>query len=131
MHRLSERCLRLALSLVAFLALPSPAMEPEKHVVARVAAADVGARLKDEQPAELKLQSADFGAEGRIDLASLRVVRYDPATGKEISAPLPWRWYDDSIPYEFPECEQNAHATDGVNLRFVPRPRWGDFYNLL
>src|SRR5581483_7897761 len=33
--------------------------------------------------------------------------------------------------YEFPECEQNIHATDGLKLRFVSRPRWGDYYNVL
>src|SRR5262249_57645965 len=67
----------------------------------------------------------------RIDLTSLAVVRWAGAAGKALSEPLPLRWYDDAIPYDFPECEQNAHATDGVNLRFVARPRWGDFYNLL
>ncbi len=106
-------------------------MEPVRHVVARVAPVDLASRSKDEQPAEVKLQAADFGGDGRLDLPSLRVTRYDPATEKETSAPLPWRWYDDAIPYDFPECEQNAHATDGVNLHFVSRPRWGDFYNLL
>jgi hypothetical protein len=96
-----------------------------------VPAIELGSRSQDQQPAELKLLAADLGAEGRIDLASLRVVRYDPATEKEVSTPLPWRWYDDAIPYDFPECEQNAHATDGPSLRFVSHPRWGDFYNLL
>jgi hypothetical protein len=40
------------------------------------------------------------------------------------------RWYDDAIPYDFPEVEQNVHATDGLNLRREIHPRWGDFYNL-
>jgi hypothetical protein len=101
------------------------------RVVVRVAAADIGARPRDERPAEFRLSPADFAAGRRIDLASLQVVQWDPKAGKTLSSPLPLRWYDDSIPYEFAECEQNAHATDGVHLVFVTRPRWGDFYNVL
>lgn len=48
-----------------------------------------------------------------------------------VGKPLPIRWYDDAIPYDFPDCEQNISATDGHQLTFTQRPRWGDYYNLL
>jgi len=102
-----------------------------QRLVVEVAAENLAGRERDERPAEMRLAAADFERGRRIDLASLEVVRCDRLTGKELSDPLPLRWYDDSIPYDFPECEQNAHATDGVNLTFVTHPRWGEFYNLL
>jgi hypothetical protein len=88
-------------------------------------------RLHDERPAEFRIDKDMVDAKRRIDLASLRVVRIDSASGKEISESLPLRWYDDSIPVDFPECEQNVHATDGTHLTFISRPHWGEFYNLL
>jgi hypothetical protein len=66
----------------------------------------------------------------RLDLSSLAVFPVDPASGLAKSHSLPLRWYDDSVPYEFPECEQNVNDTDGVHLRYETRLRWGDFYNL-
>jgi hypothetical protein len=88
-------------------------------------------RERDERPAEMRIDAADFGRNQSIDLPSLTVVRFDRETGKELSGPLPLRWYDDAIPYDFPECEQNVHATDGVHLTFVSRQRWGEFFNLV
>src|SRR5207302_2732459 len=92
-------------------ALPS---EDTVRVLVRVPAADIGRRQRDEAPAEFRLLAADFGAGRRLDPASLRVVRCEAGTGKALSEPLPFRWYDDAIPYDFPECEQNIHATDGL-----------------
>lgn len=88
-------------------------------------------RAHDERPATHRIANETLPAGRRIDLASLRVVRMDRQSSREISAPLPIRWYDDSIPEEFPECEQNAHTTDGKDLTFITRPHWGEFYNLL
>lgn len=96
-----------------------------------VAPQDIGARLHDESPAELVLRASDLKPDSVIDLSSLRIVRVDPRSGKSLSEPLPFRWYDDSIPYDFPECEQNLHSMDGLNLQFINRPRWGDFYNVV
>jgi hypothetical protein len=94
-----------------------------------VAPVDLGRRTRDEAPAEYRLSAADFDGKRRIDLASLRVTRCD-AAGRDLSEPLPLRWYDDAVPYDFPECEQNLHADTGLDLRFVTRPRWGDYYNV-
>jgi hypothetical protein len=101
------------------------------RVVVRVPAAKIGPRPRDERPAEFRLAAGDFAAGRRFDLASLQVVRWDPKAANAVSGPLPLRWYDDAIPYGFPECEQNINATDGVRLNFVTRQRWGDFYNVL
>ena len=92
---------------------------------------DIGKRRRDERPAEFQLRAGDFAFGRRIDLASLEVTRVNPETGQPQSGPLALRWYDDAIPYDFPECEQNIHATDGLHLSFVSHPRWGDFYNIL
>jgi hypothetical protein len=101
------------------------------RVFVRVPAADIGKRPRDEAPAEFHLAAKDFAAGRRIDLASFQVVRWDGGRGKAVSGPLPLRWYDDAIPYDYPECEVNVHSTDGVKLPFVTHPRWGDFYNVL
>ena len=66
----------------------------------------------------------------RMDLSSLTVVRIDATAGRAPRKSLPLRWYDDAIPYDFPEVEQNVHATNGLHLSREIHPRWGDFYNL-
>src|SRR5205085_579316 len=109
----------------------APLSKDTVRVLVRVSAADIGRRQRDEAPAEYRLRAADFDGSRHLDPASLQVVRCEAGTGKALSGPLPFRWYDDAIPYDFPECEQNIHATDGLRLQFVSRPRWGGFYNLL
>ena len=91
---------------------------------------DLHGRTRDERPAELRFSPSDLPPDTRIDLSSLAVYPIDPASGAVSRRALPLRWYDDAIPYEFPECEQNINDTDGKHLRYVTYPRWGDFYNL-
>jgi len=43
---------------------------------------------------------------------------------------LPYRWYDDSIPEEFPEVVGNINPETG-ELKFVPQRNWGYFYETL
>ncbi|MBM4068945.1 MAG: VCBS repeat-containing protein [Planctomycetes bacterium] len=105
--------------------------EENIRTIVRVAPRDIGRRPGDEMPAEFRLTAADLPGNRRLDPASLQVVRWDAGASRPLSKPLPLRWYDDAIPYDFPECEQNVHATDGLKLSFVKRPRWGDYYNLL
>jgi hypothetical protein len=130
--------LRFVALLCGFLALLVQALgdEPKSPVIKRIITKVPPEKLSpnrshDERPAEFRVSKELIDGGRRIDLASLRVVRVDGAGGKEISEPLPLRWYDDSIPVDFPECEQNAHATDGTHLTFISRPHWGEFYNLL
>jgi hypothetical protein len=119
----------LALGTQAF----GPAADPPdgmQRVVVRILPRDIGRRASDQMPAEFRLAAADFAAGRRIDPGSLTVRRCD-ADGKSLSDPLPLRWYDDAVPYDFPEKEQNVHATDGIHTTAVLRPRWGDFFNPL
>lgn len=105
----------------------------DDHVawLVRVAPRDLGPRTQDEMPAEIHLDAREFPDGRRLDLSSLRVVAWDTEADRPTSLPIAHRWYDDSIPFDFPECEQNVHATDGLNLQFTPRPGWGEYYDLL
>jgi hypothetical protein len=109
--------------------LPVPA-KAERHVRVTVEPTDLHGRTRDERPAELRCSPSDLPPDTRIDLSSLAVYAIDPASGAVTRRALPLRWYDDAIPYEFPECEQNVNNTDGTHLRYLTYPRWGDFYNL-
>ncbi len=95
-----------------------------------VATTDLRGRARDDRPAELKIARSDVPPGMRIDLSSLAVYPVDASPGPTIGQSLPVRWYDDSIPYDFPECEQNVNNTDGKHLQYIAYPRWGDFYNL-
>src|SRR5262249_44010432 len=101
------------------------------RVVVRVPPRDIGRRARDEMPAEYRLAVADFAPNRSLDPASLQIVRWDHDAGRAVGGSLPLRWYDDVVPDDLPECEQNVHATNGLKLTFISRPRWGDFYNLL
>jgi hypothetical protein len=99
--------------------------------MAQVSAPCPDGRFSDAAPVELEV-SADPGKHGRrLDPATIEIRRCS-ADGKLLTGgPLPFRWYDAGIPYEYPECEQNVHGTDGVHLQWVRHPRWGDFHNAL
>jgi hypothetical protein len=76
-----------------------------RRVIVRVDPVNLGDRPFDERPAIFRLVAAEFAPGRRIDLTSLRVVHHDPRNRRDLSPSLPFRWYDDAIPYEFPECE--------------------------
>src|SRR5262245_2704330 len=105
--------------------------EPGRRILVQVPNADIGGRPRDEGPAEFRLDLQALAPGRRLDPATLRVVRWDATQDRAASSPLPLRWYDDAIPYDFPECEQYVSQTDGKALRFEERLRWGDFYNVL
>jgi hypothetical protein len=98
----------------------------------------------DERPAELAI---DFEAElkklgvgGTVDVASIQVIAYDPATGKPKpgvkyayargALDCPFRWYDAAIPYEFPEFDDAVSRTGG-RIALKPATRVGYFSNAL
>ena len=99
-------------------------------------------RVGDERPAEVCVNFNEllrsFGEGLRPDLASLRLIRFDPQTGRpvhqtkyafgETEYDIPWRWYDDAIGYDFQEMEANLEATSG-ELPFTAIPRFGYFYD--
>jgi hypothetical protein len=105
---------------------------------------DAAVRAGDERPAEVILDFSrllkDLPADRIPDLTTIQVIRQDPATGKPIRQTqfaygkgefdIPWRWYDASIDYDFPEFEGNVDSTDG-KLNYVRIPRFGCFYDCL
>ncbi len=101
-----------------------------RRLVVVVPPADTGSRTHDEQPAEIRLDAAQFQPGSRIDLATLLVVPCNAAGPEIIGPPRPIRWYDDTVPYEFPEFEGYINQTDGLNLPHTKYARWGDFYTL-
>jgi hypothetical protein len=81
---------------------------------------------------------ADRGIKDQVpDPASIQVIRHDTQTGTPIKSPpfafgrgefeIPSRWYDATIPYEFPECNVNL-ATSGGKLTRTKDVRTGYFY---
>jgi hypothetical protein len=103
-------------------------------------------RQVDEMPAEVVIDfdgavAKQLKLDGPLDLSSIQVIQYDPVTGNPIPFPknayrkatgeVPSRWYDDAIPYNFPEFESMVAKTDGEIKNWTPRPKWGYFYGTL
>ena len=129
------------LSVVAACGAPSAA-QPHVRLLVRVAPVDLARRQRDELPAEVVIdlaqQSEQFGHDRALDARTFRVRRAD-ASGKQAPADsqgedspesLPFRWYDDAIPYEFPEFNDSVSRTAG-ELRTVPRIRGGYYLNAI
>jgi hypothetical protein len=114
------------------------------RLLVRVDPFDLYGRQSDEMPTRVHITSADVrartGMSGKIDVGSIEIEQYDPATGRPINygkwayahAPweVPYRWYDDSIPEDFPEVVGNINPDTG-ELKFVPERNWGYFYETL
>jgi hypothetical protein len=105
-----------------------------------------GARGADEMPAEIVLDfqrevAKQLRVRGQLDIGSIQVVQYDLDSGKpipfiknaypRIPGEVPSRWYDDAIPYDFPEFETMVAKTDGKTDVWKARPKWGYFYGTL
>lgn len=97
----------------------------------RVDPIDLGARTHDEMPAEVVL---DVGSPRSIDPTTFRVVMVDSTEqplDKAITAEsLPFRWYDDAIPYQFLEVEIYASTNNG-RLPQTLRERGGYYLNAM
>ena len=110
--------------------LPSEAAEPvewiglgEYRLLVEVASHDLGRRTSDERPAEVEInlegELSKLGTHSLADITTLQVMRYDIKTGKPYpnghfaggrsEFDRPFRWYDGSIPYEFPEFAARLH----------------------
>jgi hypothetical protein len=123
---------------------PAWAGQGQYRLLVKVDPSDTGARDHDEGVAELVLDwPAQLGPSGngrRPDLRSLQVTQYAPGSGKPIPygnygyarGPFdrPFRWYDGSIPYVFPEFLGYASEHRGPFPRQL-RVRAGYFYNAL
>ena len=114
------------------------------RLLVQVPPRDLGERDRDEMPAEIPLDFSQLlrgrSETHRADLATVQVIRYDAQTGLPIedgnyghgrdASERPFRWYDGSIPYDFPEAMNAVSRTDGKIVR-RPRVRGGYFFNVL
>lgn len=98
---------------------------------------------RDDMPAALTLdlasELAELGETRRPDIASIQVMRLDGDGRPEVYRDYahqqsefdrPFRWYDASIPFEFPDA-RDAISRTAEMPRFRPRTRGGAFYNVL
>lgn len=100
---------------------------------------DLGQRMRDELPAEVVIELNDdraaMGTGISLDTASIRITRCDssgislpPMSESKLDENPPFRWYDESIPYDFPEFHDSVSRTAG-ELRPKPRERGGYYLN--
>ncbi len=115
------------------------------RVLVKVGPVRIGERAYDEMPAEVVISAGDIAkrlkAGGKLDVTSIQVIKYDPGTGKPLTYgkyayaatpyDLPFRWYDNAIPYNFPEFELNIDATNGEIGKWNYYPKWGYFYETI
>ncbi len=104
---------------------------------------ELNSREQDEMPAEVKLDFpallGKLGVRQLPDLTTLQVIEYDPATGEpreygdyryqRSPADRPFRWLDESVPYEFPEMIGNVIRSEG-KIVYRPRTRGGYFLDV-
>lgn len=114
------------------------------RLLVRIDALNIGNRSNDEMPTRIHLSREDVhqktGSRGKIDVNSLQVEQYTPTTGQPMNYgkwayaranwERPYRWYDDSIPEDYPEVLNNMNPQTG-ELQFVPTRNWGYFHETL
>jgi len=104
------------------------------RVLVEVPPVDTGSRTSDALPASLKLDfnSSEFRSlhlPGEVDLDSIQVIRYDPATGKVLPTPI-WpfsrssgerasRFLDETLPWDFPVSD--GPLTGDIKSTTFPR----------
>ena len=123
---------------------PSWVGQGRYRLLVKLEPVDLGDRASDEMPARLDITAERLrelaGAAALIDAASIQVARYDPKTGKPIPYEkwaygqadweVPFRWYDATIPEEFPEFAGNIDSTNG-KLVYTKHRGWGYLYETL
>jgi hypothetical protein len=118
--------------------------EGKHRLLIRVEPVPIEPRGSDEMPAEAEIDLRELcrqaGVQETVNVASIQVVRYDPDTGQPLpyakhayargAHDRPFRWYDEAVPYEFPEFDQAIDRTDGKIERSIIA-RAGYYYNIL
>jgi hypothetical protein len=100
------------------------------------------ARPLDERPAIVEidftneLSKAGF-AKKKPDISTLQLIEFDPGRGapvpfvknaiQQTSADRPVRWYDEAVPFSFPDFAKDIHSTGGI-FSYNALDRWGYFY---
>jgi hypothetical protein len=114
------------------------------RILIEVSPVPLAERGRDQLPTELQIDFVSelkrLGQTALPDLGSLQVIRFDPSSGRPLAfgdyayarSPhdRPFRWYDASVPYDFPEFFGSINQTDG-EIRMKNRTRGGYFYNLV
>jgi large repetitive protein len=138
----------------AFVLLP-PA-EPKSQVVwagrgsyrllVKVEPLEIGKRAFDQMPAEVVLSfkndlEGSLGIAGKLDASSMQVIRYNADTGQPLPfgkyayGTTPWdcpfRWYDDAIPYSFPDYHRSIAGTNGEIKEWNYQPKWGHLFGTM
>ena len=107
---------------------------------------DIKGRASDQMPAEVIVSFSDdiqkrLGVKGKLDVASVQVIRYNAETGQPIAfgkyayGTTPWdcpfRWYDAAIPYNYPDYHRSVAGTNGEirDWRYVEK--WGHLFGTL
>jgi hypothetical protein len=138
----------LALALNAPCVRPAWAVDPQwagtgaHRLLVKVPPINLGGRASDERPAQLTINwpqvlSTQLGLNGKADLNSVQVVRYNATTGApyqdggwaygKANVDRPFRWYDSDIPNPYPEVEGYLSNTPGGTLTPISRQNWGYF----
>jgi hypothetical protein len=108
------------------------------RILVQVDPFDIHGRASDEMPTRYHVTADDVhkaaGSQGRIDVGSIEVERYNPADGEPIPYgkwayahsdwELPYRWYDDSIPENYPEVAGDIDPNTG-ELKYSTQRNWG------
>ncbi|MFB3904608.1 MAG: FG-GAP repeat domain-containing protein [Acidobacteriota bacterium] len=114
------------------------------RMLVEVAPVDLAGRGHDQLPTEIEIdflsELKKLGETRLPDLASLQVMKVEPLCGDPLPfkdfaygrSPhdRPFRWYDASVPYEFPEFMGSINHTAG-EIRMRNRTRGGHFYNVV
>lgn len=131
----------------AFVLGADPAwVAPTKYrAIARVPGSELANdRAADEYPVQLQInftkEFASIVPNSRPDITSIQVTQYTPASGAAIESDRylyakskfdhAFRWYDDAIPYEFPEFVGAISRTQGKIVR-TTNTRGGYFFNAI
>jgi len=123
---------------------PQWAGHGKNRILVRVDPFDLHGRASDEMPTRIHITADEVHlrthSDGKIDVGSFEIEQYDPQTGKPVpygkwayahaAWELPYRWYDDTIPEDFPEVVGNINPDTG-ELKFLPERNWGYFYETL
>jgi hypothetical protein len=150
MARHSHRRSAIAVSFVSLLLLllaatacnsgnnPKWVGKKKYRILVRVDPLDIHGRASDEMPTRYHVTAEDIrkatGAQGRIDVGSVEVERYDSVTGEPLRYgkwayahndwELPYRWYDDTIPENYPEVVGDIDPNT-AELKYSPQRNWG------
>jgi len=110
------------------------------RLLVQVDAIDIGNRPREGMVASVHVDFTQYRS-ASVDLSSLMIRQYDPATGKiidnknnafaRITGDLPMEFYDDQIPYQFPKFQGYANPITGVVSEPIVMPGAGRLFDII